>query len=336
MTRKFKTALLPTFAAIVSTACFIILIGTASHNQKTNSDNEGVEQKNTEVFSSRYSLSSPPMPKTLQFAGEEVPINRYDVREALDRELMVNIYWQSNILLYCKRAYRYFPVIEPILKKEGIPEDFKYLALVESGFTNVVSPAKATGFWQFMKATALSYGLEISEEVDERYNLEKSTVAACKFLKRAYNQHNSWSLAAASYNVGEGRLGQSMTNQKTSSYWDLFINEETSRYVYRILAAKLILSNPQDYGIRLRLTDLYQPLQVSLIEVDYSIDNLVDFALKHGVSYKQLKNLNPWLRSDKLTNKTGKKYHIAIPKKEYLIFENQIKDIDTNEMLKRQ
>jgi hypothetical protein len=273
---------------------------------------------------------SPPIPKTLEFAGEKVPLERYDVREALDRELLVNVYWQSNILLYCKRACRYFPVIESILKAEGVPEDFKYLALIESGLTNAVSPAKAVGFWQFLKETGANYGLEITDEVDERYHLEKATHAACQYLKKSYSQYHSWVLAAAAYNMGDGGVKRNIEKQQTASYWDLLLNEETSRYIYRILAAKLILSNPQHYGVYLQAGDLYHPVQVNRIEIDTSVSNLVDFAISQGISYKQLKTVNPWLRSDKLTNKLGKKYTVLIPQKEYLIYDNHLKQINTD------
>jgi hypothetical protein len=219
------------------------------------------------------------------------------------------------------------------LKKEGVPEDFKYLALIESGLTDAVSPAKAAGFWQFMKETAINFGLEINDDVDERYHLEKATLAACQYLKKSYKQHGSWVLAAAAYNMGDGGLKQNIARQKTSSYWDLLLNEETTRYLYRILAAKIILSNPQNYGINLRITDLYQPLQVKQIMVDTSIAELVDFAISQGVTYKQLKNFNPWLRSGKLTNKSGKKYIFLIPKKEFMMYSNQINQIKPDEML---
>jgi len=327
-----KIILFPASLALVLAGCFLLLIGTSSNRSETTASLEA----ETDVFSSRYYLSTPPIPEVLQFAGENVPVNRYDVREALDRELLVNVYWQSNLLLYCKRAYRYFPLIESVLKKEGVPDDFKYLALIESGLTNMVSPAKATGFWQFMKETAINNDLEINDEVDERYHLEKSTLAACQYLKKSYKQHGSWILAAAAYNMGDGGLTQNKVKQKTSSYWDLLLNDETSRYIYRILAAKIILSNPRNYGINLRIIDLYQPLQVRQIEVDTSISNLVDFAINQGITYKQLKDFNPWLRSDKLTNKSGKKYVFSIPKKEYLLYSDQIKQINPNEILIKQ
>lgn len=280
-----------------------------------------------QMFSSYYHLGSPPLPDSLQFAGENVPVSYYDVREALDKELLVNVYWQSNLLLYCKRAYRYFPLIESILQKESVPNDFKYLALIESGLTNVVSPAKAAGFWQFLKETGLNCGLEINDEVDERYHLEESTVAACRYLKKSYQRYGSWVLAAAAYNMGDGGIQKAMTKQGTTSYWDLLLNDETARYVYRILAAKIILSNPQRYGVNLRIVDLYPPFTVKTIAIDSSITNLVDFAISQGISYKQLKTLNPWLRSDKLTNKLKKQYTLAIEQQEYRNYHNQIKNI---------
>ncbi len=334
MTAKFKITLFPVFVLILGGVCFFLLIGTTPNN--TGNKELNITETDNSSFSSRYCLSNPPIPQAIQFAGEKVPVDRYDVREALDRELLVNVYWQSNLLLFCKRAYRYFPVIEPILEKEGIPEDFKYLALIESGLTNIVSPAKAAGFWQFMKETGLSHGLEITDEVDERYHLEKATLAACQYLKKSYAQHGSWLSAAAAYNMGDNGLKRNITSQKTSSYWDLLLNEETARYVYRILAAKIILSNPQDYGVNLRIVDLYQPLQVKTIEIDTTITSLVDFAIAQGITYKQLKSFNPWLRSDKLTNKLGKKYMIVIPKKEYILYEDQVKHINPNDMLQKQ
>ena len=328
MSKKVKYIIVPLFILLVTGISFLLLMSTTSHpsvKEYNHSSDAG--------FSSRYQLSNPPIPKTLEFAGEEVPLDRYDVRESFDRELLVNVYWQSNILLYCKRAYRYFPMIESILKKEGVPEDFKYLALIESGLTNVISPAKATGFWQFMKETGISHGLEINDDVDERYHPEKATYAACQYLKRSFKQQGSWTLAAAAYNMGDGGVKRQITRQNQSSYWDLLLNDETARYLYRILAAKTILSDPQSYGINLRLTDLYQPLTVKTITVDTAIDNLVDFAAKQNMTYKEFKALNPWLRSDKLTNKTGKTYTITLIDKENTDFKNQIKSLKEGQML---
>jgi len=308
--------------------CFFIFIAFAPEKETSQADYN-------EAFANNYHLYSPPIPSEISFAGETVPIQRHDVREALDRELLVNAYWQSNLLLYCKRAYRWFPVIEPILKANQVPDDFKYLALIESGLMNVTSPAKASGFWQFLKETGIHHGLEINDEVDERYHLEKATEAACKYLKNSYKQHKSWVLAAAAYNMGDGGLRKSMDKQQNSSYWDLLLNEETSRYVYRILAAKIILSNPQQYGIRLRIVDLYQPIvPTTTLQVDSSINSLIDFAIAQGITYKQLKNFNPWLRSDKLTNKGKKTYNILIPSQQQLLYEEQIQDIKPNSMFK--
>lgn len=329
MSKRTKIIIFPICVLAVIVVCFLFICSTPTNpvnEQKTNPPSG---------FSSHYQLYNPPIPENLEFVGEQVPLERYDVRESLDRELLVNAYWQSNILLYCKRAYRYFPVIEPILKEEGLPDDFKYLALVESGLTNVVSPSKAAGFWQFLKETGIQHGLEVNDEVDERYHLEKATRAACQYLKRSYGKFNSWALAAAAYNMGEGGVKRTIDKQKSTSYWDLWLNEETARYVYRILAAKIILSSPQSYGIHLQLTDLYQPLTVKTIKIDTSIVDLVDFAIKHDMTYKQLKLLNPWLRSDKLTNKLGKTYIITLIDKKNTLFGNQIKSIDSEQMLEK-
>ncbi len=268
-------------------------------------------QKYNKVFSAE-------IPSKLDFCGENVPLNIYYVREGLERELLVNTFWHSNTMLMLKRAYRWFPIIEPILKKNGIPDDFKYLALIESSFLNVVSPANAAGFWQFVKATGQKYGLEINEEVDQRYDLEKATDAACKYLKSNYNYlNNNWTLAAAAYNMGEFGLKRSAEYQKKDNYYDLFLNDETSRYLYRILAIKLIHKRPTKYGFYLRIKDLYSPIPYKTVSVDTSITNLVDFALYNNVSYKILKDFNPWLRSKQLTNKEKKVYSIKIPLKGY-------------------
>ncbi|MDR0367853.1 MAG: transglycosylase SLT domain-containing protein [Bacteroidales bacterium] len=309
-----------------------LLISSASVKKTTETTTHN-RNSSPACFSDHYHLYSPPISESLVFAGEKVPLERYDIRESLDRELLVNAYWQSNILLYCKRAYRYFPLMESILKEEGVPEDFKYLALIESGLTNVVSPAKAAGFWQFLKETGIQHGLEVNDEIDERYHLEKSTRAACQYLKRAYEKFGSWVLAAAAYNMGENGVRRTIEEQKVSSYWDLLLNSETARYVYRILAAKLILSNPQEYGIQLHLTDLYQPLTVKNITVNTPVPDLASFANDHDMTYKQLKLLNPWLRSNKLTNKLGKNYTITLIDKKDAVYENQIQSLDVEQML---
>lgn len=285
----------------------------------------GENPEHLRVFPEHYRLYSPPIPDSLSFAGEPVPLDRVDVREALDRELLVNDYWQSNLLLLVKRANRWFPVMEPELARNGVPDDFKYLALIESGLMNVVSPAKAAGFWQFLKATAQSYGLEVNDNVDERYDAVKATAAACAYLKDAKAKCGSWTAAAAGYNMGYSGYAKAAAVQHTSSYWDLYLNAETARYVYRILAVKLILKNPVQYGVRLRQRDLYQPLACDTLCVDSSIADLRVFALQQGVSYKWLKESNPWLRSTSLPNAAKKQYLLTVPKKESMSYRKQLR-----------
>lgn len=260
-----------------------------------------------------YQVYAMPVPEYLTFAGEEVPLENILVHEALDREIHTNTYWHSNTFFYLKRAHRWFPIIEKILKENGVPDDFKYLAVIESGLLNVTSPSGAKGFWQFMKKTGQDYSLEISEDVDERLNLEKATVAACNYLKNAYEKFDNWTLAAASYNMGKAGLEAQLAKQKSDNYYDLLLNIETGRYVYRILAAKCIFENPTQYGFNFREEDLYPPYHTKVIKVDSSIANIADFANEVGTNYKTLKILNPWLKNNKLSNKTGKMYDILIP-----------------------
>lgn len=267
-----------------------------------------------QLFNEKYYVFALNTPKNLTFAGEKVPVDQFDVRERMDRELLLNTYWQSQTMLYHKRANRWFPVITPILKRNGIPDDFKYLALAESGFTHMTSPAGAVGYWQFMEPTAKSYGLEINDEVDERYNVEKATEAACKYFKESYSLLGSWALVAASYNMGIGGIKKQIEKQKVKSYYDLLLNEETFRYLFRVLALKEIISKPKAYGYQFRRQDLYAPYEYSIVVVDSSISSLVDFAQKFNVNYKYLKLLNPWLRQNSLGNKQRKAYTIKILK----------------------
>ncbi len=253
------------------------------------------------------------LPVEMEFAGEEVPLDLFYVREHLDRELTINTYWHSSTILWLKRAERWFPVIEPILKEEGVPDDFKYLALIESGFMQVVSPSGATGFWQFLRGTAKDYGLEVSRYVDERYHVEKSTYAACRYIKAAYEKYNDWTLVAASFNAGKRRVTESIEEQKGKTYYDLHLNSETARYVYRILAAKEIFTNPEKYGFFLSKEDLYRPVGIKYVPVTETIDNLAEFAKSHNISYRMLKELNPWLISDKLRVPGDSSYLIALP-----------------------
>ena len=260
-------------------------------------------------------LATPPLPDKMNFCGEAVPLDDYTVREALDRELTNVCYQHSSTLLCLKRSARWFPVIEKILKEEGIPEDMKYLCVAESSLSNAISPAKAVGFWQFLSTTAKSYGLTVTEEVDERYDIEKSTRAACNYLKKGKNNLGSWSLAAAGYNMGEGGVKNSMTKQSQNQYWNLYLNQETARYVYRILAFKLLFENPETYGVRLNEKDKYQPVEFEYIAVDSTITSLYTFCQENNMTYKELKTWNPWLRSTKLTVPAGKSYTIKKPVK---------------------
>ncbi len=258
-------------------------------------------------------IYSPKIPDTLSFAGESVPLDIYYVREGLDRELIVNTFGHTNTLLYFKRAHRFFPIIEPILKKNGVPSDFKYLCVIESGLTNATSPAKAQGFWQFIKTTGQKYGLEVTDEVDMRNNLEAATEAACKYLKSLHNQFGNWTDAAAAYNCGEAGLSKNMQKQSCQSYYDTRLNNETTRYVYRILAVKQIMQHPQDYGFFLRSSDLYPSITTRTSTLKGQNIDLYSFAKENGVSYKMLKELNPWLLSDKLVNKQNKSYQVKLP-----------------------
>lgn len=252
-------------------------------------------------------------PVNTDFAGEQTPLQISDVRERLDRELLVNANLDATTLLVIKRANRAFPIIEPILKKYNVPEDFKYLAVIESNLLNAVSPAGAKGVWQFMPETARQIGMEVNDVVDERYSLEKSTEAACKYFLNAKAKFGSWTLAAASYNGGVSGVSRQIEMQKVFNYYDLMLVEETSRYVFRILALKEIMKSPAKYGFVINPDELYVNLPVKKLEIDSSITDLADFAKKQGINYKILKIHNPWLRDKKLVNISGKKYQIEIP-----------------------
>lgn len=251
----------------------------------------------------------------LQFCGEPVPLNDVDVRERLDRELQINVFRQASTILDMKLANRYFDTIEKILVEEGVPADFKYLPLIESDFRDVVSPSGAAGFWQFLAPTAKTYGLEVNEAVDERYHLEKSTRAACQYLKLAKDKLGSWTAAAASYNFGIDGVAGKFKAQRTSNYYDLAITSETSRYVFRMLAMKVIFMNPERAGYHVIESDLYQPISYTTVEVDTPITDLAEFCSASGIRYKELKQLNPWLRNTSLPNKNKKVYQVKILKK---------------------
>jgi hypothetical protein len=268
-------------------------------------------------FSKNYKVYSLNLPTKLQFADESVPLNQFDVRESLDRELLLNTYWQSQSILLHKRAYRWFQKISPILKKNGIPDDFKYVALIESGFTNAVSPSGASGFWQFLDKTGTNYGLVINENIDERYHVQKATEAACRYFKEAYAKFGSWTLVAASYNMGITGLSKQIETQKVNNYYDLLLNQETARYLFRILALKEILESPQKYGFVLRKKDLYPQIPIESLSIDTTITNIASFSQSLGLNYKLIKILNPWLRQNFLENKERKQFIIEIPAKNF-------------------
>ena len=253
------------------------------------------------------------LPARATFAGEEVPLNIPDVRERLDKELQINSYLHSNTIFLIKRAGRWLPQMEKILQQYEIPNDFKYLPLIESNLLNVTSPKDAVGYWQILEGSGKEYGLEVTREVDERYDPLKATEAACKYLRQAYKKFGNWTLVAASYNRGMTGLDKALDNQKVNSYYDLYLNDETSRYVFRIIAIKEIVENPVRYGFKINPKLIYREEPLRYVTVDRSIDNLIDFANAQGINYKLLKRHNPWLREEKLTIRKGKVYQIALP-----------------------
>jgi len=268
------------------------------------------------------------VPHSVQFAGEDVNLDRYDMHERFDREINGFTYLHSTTLLLIKRANRIFPIIEPILKENGIPDDFKYLAVIESSLNQrAVSSAGAAGLWQFMPKTAPNYGLEVSAEVDERYSIEKSTVAACKYFSQAYNKYGSWASVALSYNAGQGRITGELEKQQAEDGLDLWLVDETTRYYFRMLAIKQVFENPYRYGFVLTENDLYKPIDFKKVEVTQSIDDLAAFAKNNGVTYAQLKDFNTWLRDRKLTiaGKSRSSYTILIPTQESLYYTNKVK-----------
>lgn len=261
----------------------------------------------------RTQHKAPILPSQDDLAGEHVPLGTFGVRERLDRELVVNAYHHSSTMLYFKRAARWFPVMEPILKEKGLPDDLKYLAIIESGLDQVVSPAGAAGFWQFMKGTAPQYGLQVTSEIDERFHVEKATRAACDYLLEAKAEFGSWALAAASYNMGKAGVRRELKQQGVSEYWDLHLNSETARYVYRLLAIKAIFESPEEFGFAIEEEALYAPYETRIAWVSKNVPNLAEFALDSGINLKVLKTLNPWLRSDQLTVAPGDSIAISLP-----------------------
>lgn len=286
---------------ILTTIVFFFLFGFQYQDNKD------------EKSSNQLIAAQPEIPNEVYLFGEKVPLENFEVYERLDRELVVNTYWHSSTILALKRAARWFPVIEPILKKNNVPVDFKYLAVAESNLENVVSPVGATGFWQFIKSAATEYGLEVNDEVDERYDIEKSTEAACKYIKDAYSKFGSWTMAAAAYNAGMNGISKWSSIQKTNNYYNLTLGIETSRYIARVAAIKIIMENPQKYGYYLNENDLYKPLKFTEVILDSSVTDFADYAASLGINYKTLKLYNPWLRDTKLKVKNGVTYKIKIP-----------------------
>lgn len=303
---KFKNTFTITLA-LIFTALLLF------YSFQTNSKERDVFNNNEESSPQNYNIVIPLIPDRLDFCGEPVPLYNFEVYERLEREFVVNTYWHSLTILTIQRANRWFPVIEPILKENNIPDDFKYLCVTESTLMNLTSPANAVGFWQFVKSAGTEYGLEINKEIDERYHVEKATEAACKYLKDAYNKYGNWTMAAASYNFGMNGINEQLERQGTNNYYNLVLGEETSRYVFRILATKIMLNNPKDYGFYLDAAQLHKPFETYEISVDSSIASWADFAKSYGINYKILKLYNPWLRESYLTNKQKKEYKIKLP-----------------------
>lgn len=259
-------------------------------------------------------FSTHDVPSSITFCGKTIDLTRYDRYERMDRELLAFTYMHSTSIQMIKKANRYFPIVEPILKANGIPDDFKYLMVIESNLNpNARSSAGAAGLWQFMQTTGREYGLEVNKNIDERYHVEKATEAACKFLKDAYDKYQDWIAVAASYNAGQARISTQFEKQQVDDMLDLFLVEETARYVYRIIAAKIMFSNPSAFGFRLRTKDLYMPIPYKEVTVNTGISNLAEWAKKQGITYALLKNMNPWLRDNFLQNVSKRTYTLKIP-----------------------
>ena len=298
--------------ALLTVIAFSVIIGGLFFSSyPANVKNHIVEtaQGQQEIF-----FTSVKLPEKLDFADESVPLGNFDVRESLDREMLVIVNFHSQELLYIKKSNRYFSIIEPILKKNGIPDDFKYLALAESGFLDkIVSPSGAVGIWQFMKSAAIEYGLEINDEIDERYHIEKSTEAACKYLRHSFEKYHNWTMVAASYNAGISGMNRQVDVQDSKNYYDLLLNEETSRYVFRILALKLVIGNPEQYGFKVSDEEKYPIIPIKEVKIAGSIKSFTDYARENNINYKLFKQFNPWLRQPYLKNLKGKVYTVKIP-----------------------
>jgi len=284
----------------------VLLIAQFAFRENGNSDAKTVNK----VINQYH---PPRLPKQMTLFGEKVPLERLEIREQFDRELIYNSYSQGHMLYLIKLSKRYFPVIEERLKANGVPDDFKYLCVAESNLQNLTSRAGAVGYWQFMPGTAPGFGMQVGDNVDDRYNIVKSTDAACEYLKRAYQKFGTWTAAAASYNCGMGGYNAQATFQKTSNYYDLLLPEETNKYIFRILSFKHLMQNPEQNGLVVNEEDLYEDIPTRTVTVSNSISSLADWAIAQGTNYKMLKRLNPWLRGRSLTVSGGKSYEVKIP-----------------------
>lgn len=291
----------------------------------TSAKNHHQSQSDDRIF---LEIISPDIPRTMEFAGSKVDLDRTDMYERLDRELTSMTYTHGNTMLTIKRANRYFPIMAPILKQYGVPLDMLYLSAIESNLNiRAYSPAKAAGLWQFIPSTATRYGLEVNDYVDERYNIEKATAAACRYLKDAYAKYGNWESVAASFNGGTARITKELDAQQEASAYDLYLVEETTRYPFRIMAAKLIMENPTHFGFRLKAEQLYFPIECDTVTVDTPIEDWPTWAKQQGITYAQLREANPWIRAKSLPNKTGKSYTVKIPKKTSLSRSKQKKTV---------
>lgn len=303
---------------LISIIILVVGLGTTLFFLTSGNNIDKTEPEKPQVLAMTAAVT---IPERITFAGEETVFDRYDKRERMDRELNSFTYFHSTTMLLIKRANRIFPIIEPILKKEGVPDDIKYLAVIESNLDHrAVSPAGAVGLWQFLQSTGRENGLEVRTDVDERYHIEKSTVAACRYLKNAYNKYGSWSAAAMSYNGGQARITNELRDQKVDDALDLWLVEETTRYYYRMLAIKQVFEQPWQYGFVIKPENLYKPMEFKKVNVTNTIPDLVTFAQQNGITYAQLKDFNSWLRTDKLNNASGKSYTILIPTDEDLYY----------------
>lgn len=303
---------------LISIIILVVGLGTTLFFLTSGNNIDKTESEKPQVLAMTAAVT---IPERITFAGEETVFDRYDKRERMDRELNSFTYFHSTTMLLIKRANRIFPIIEPILKKEGVPDDIKYLAVIESNLDHrAVSPAGAVGLWQFLQSTGRENGLEVRTDVDERYHIEKSTVAACRYLKNAYSKYGSWSAAAMSYNGGQARITNELRDQKVDDALDLWLVEETTRYYYRMLAIKQVFEQPWQYGFVIKPENLYKPMEFKKVNVTNTIPDLVTFAQQNGITYAQLKDFNSWLRTDKLNNASGKSYTILIPTDEDLYY----------------